>query len=115
MKKIAKIQGQRILIEKRSKMVLSATGSLEGLKKMFNRISKEDYFKQTQNCPVRQGIKYNNDTVAFRILEGTQKNSMSYLSDLKKSSWYISNQYGLNFIIVVEEGGNYITLYETID
>ncbi len=115
MEKITKIEGQRKLMVNKSKMVLSAAGNMEALLKMFNKIDKKDYLYQTKNCPSRIGVKYDSKNMAFKILEGTQEGTVSYLSDLTGSTWYIHEGYGYNFIVVSEKDDSYITLYQLLD
>ena len=115
MNKISKISGQKELMNRKSKMVLSTTGSLEALIGAFNRIDKEEYLIQTANCPQRIGVRYNNNEVVFQILNGIQEKTQSWLTGLKGSVWYKLNQYDREFIIVVEAANCYISAYELLN
>ena len=115
MKKITKKEGQEILMNKTSKMVLSTTGNMEALLRLFNRIDKEEYLYQVKNSPARIGVKANGKNMAFKVMEGTQKGMVSYLTDLTGSTWYKHEEYGLNFIVVSEKGDIYITVYEILN
>ncbi len=115
MDKITKKAGQEILMKKTSRMVLSTTGNVEAFLRVFDRIDKEEYLYQVEYSPARIGIKANNNNMAFKLLDGPQEGTASYLTGLIGSTWYKHEEYDLNFIVISEKGDIYITVYEILD